>query len=189
MGSLIIFRSEKSPRKAFWLFGLPAGPLWLFKSVFDNVHLTMLDYTMGWLVAHKILLTAQRPNSFFPFLIWRLGTWGLVFGLGLGLGLINNQFKRKPFLVFETKAAEELSCFCKFFSRSYYTFTDLLIIAGQWGPDQELNYCFWSGSKFHKAQRELNKIWKDLLTLIFKFPLRAFSFMKYSISISIDQMV
>ena len=72
MGSLIIFHSDKSPRKAFWLFGLPAGPLWLFKSVFDNVHLTMLDYTMGWLVAHKILLTAQRPAQLLQ--LWKLCT-------------------------------------------------------------------------------------------------------------------
>ena len=37
----------------------------------------------GW-VAHMILVTAQSPNSPFPFWIW-----GLVFRLGLGLGIVN----------------------------------------------------------------------------------------------------
>ena len=39
----------------------------------------------GW-VAHKILVTAQRPNTSLPF----LGLFGaLDFGLGLGPGLVN----------------------------------------------------------------------------------------------------
>ena len=42
-------------------------------------------------MAHKILVTAQRPNSpsLFPFLISVLRTWALDFELGLGLGLVN----------------------------------------------------------------------------------------------------
>ena len=39
---------------------------------------------VGW-VAHEILFTAQRLNSFFPFFGFDLG---LDFGLGLGLGLV-----------------------------------------------------------------------------------------------------
>ena len=38
------------------------------------------------LVAHEILVTAQRPNSFFPFLDLTFTLLG--FGLGLGLGLV-----------------------------------------------------------------------------------------------------
>ena len=37
-------------------------------------------------VAHEILVTAQRPNSFFPIFGFDLG---LDFGLGLGLGHVN----------------------------------------------------------------------------------------------------
>ena len=36
-----------------------------------------------WWVAHKILETAQSPNSPFPFWIW-----GFTFGLGFGLRLV-----------------------------------------------------------------------------------------------------
>ena len=40
-------------------------------------------------VAHDILVAAQRPKSPFLFLDLPLGIWGLDFGLGFGLGLIN----------------------------------------------------------------------------------------------------
>ena len=37
-------------------------------------------------LAHKILVTAEMPNSHFPFWIWLLEILGLDFGLELGLG-------------------------------------------------------------------------------------------------------
>ena len=43
-------------------------------------------------LAHKILVTAQRLNSPFPFWICLSWILGMGFGLGLGLGLVNSIF-------------------------------------------------------------------------------------------------
>ena len=48
-----------------------------------------MDKLVNSFMAHTILVTAQIPNFSFPFWIWLLGTWGLDFGLGLDLGLVN----------------------------------------------------------------------------------------------------
>ena len=78
-----------------WVLGLPQGyqldqslPLtltlrgtqgWYLSHVLPDRH-SKRYREVGW-VAHKILVTAQRPNSSFPF--------GLKLGLELGLGLVN----------------------------------------------------------------------------------------------------
>ena len=67
--------------------GLPTGlceldnllSLRLLNPFFDNV---LLEH--GVHLAHKILETAQSPNSLFPIRIWDVD-----FGLGLGLRLVN----------------------------------------------------------------------------------------------------
>ena len=71
---------------------------WVVHSLSDwlsiqNISVMMFSLSMadlkvvfGWLVAHEILVTAQRPNS--PSLFMDLTGGVLAFGLGLGLGFV-----------------------------------------------------------------------------------------------------
>ena len=48
---------------------------------------------VGVVLAYGSLVTAQRPNSPFPFLDWTLEDFGLDFELSIGLGL-DDEFLR-----------------------------------------------------------------------------------------------
>ena len=107
-------QSQSNPKRemGIWSLGLSLKShvlhsqlLRLFKCVFDYgglphvllhaIHLDLghLPDTQGWVgwlvVAYKILERAQSTTSPFPLWIWLFGVWGLDFGLGLGLSLIN----------------------------------------------------------------------------------------------------